>query len=99
MRRLQVHQAGVAATGLLILSVLLISVVSWTDAIALEGAPYNGRLYQQRIGYNGNRKVFPNEKERYNVISKDVKREVDEDDGCFYDDVSKTISYQFDCPW
>lgn len=94
MRRLQVHQAGVAATGLLILSVLLISVVSWTDAIALEGAPYNGRLYQQRTGYNGNRMVYPNEKERYNVISKDVKREVDDDDGCFYDDIPLELALQ-----
>ncbi|XP_065077465.1 platelet-derived growth factor subunit B [Ochlerotatus camptorhynchus] len=94
MWRFQVHQAGVAASGLLLLSVLLISVVSWTDATALEGSPYNGRLYQQRTAYNGNRMVFPNEKERYNVISKDVKREVDEDDGCCYDDIPLELALQ-----
>lgn len=81
------HRASFAAA-LLVLTI--ISVANWADATSLEpleGTAYYGRRFRGGTN-NANRMVFPNEKERYNVISKDVKREVESDDGCFYDDVS-----------
>lgn len=65
---------------------LLLAFVSFSsnraDAVALEGTAYYGRSYGRRGQDNSNRMVFPDEKERYNLINKDVKREVDTDDGC-----------------
>nr|XP_029715509.1 uncharacterized protein LOC109424767 isoform X1 [Aedes albopictus]XP_029715510.1 uncharacterized protein LOC109424767 isoform X1 [Aedes albopictus] len=93
MRRFQVHRASLVAA-LLVLTT--ISVANWADATSLEpleGTAYYGRRF--RGGTNSaNRMVFPNEKERYNVISKDVKREVESDDGCFYDDIPLELALQ-----
>lgn len=85
MKRFQVHKASLAAALLVLISVF----AQWADGTALE--PLEGNAYYGRRirggGNSANRMVYPNENERYNVISKDVKREVDCADGCFYDDI------------
>lgn len=103
MKRFQVHKASLATALLVLISVF----AQWADGTALE--PLEGNAYYGRRirggGNSANRMVYPNENERYNVISKDVKREVDCADGCFYDDVSNEPLFDIlsaigvDCPW
>lgn len=89
MMRFQVHTASFAAAASVATLLVLISVASRADGTALGPLEPNA-YYARRIrggGDNPNRMVYPSEKERYNVISKDVKRAVDSDDGCCYDDI------------
>lgn len=60
------------------------------------GDAYYGRAFRPSGLDNSNRMVRPltNEKNRYSVISKDVKREVDAGDGCCRaDDVSRELFF------
>ncbi|XP_053694224.1 uncharacterized protein LOC128742053 [Sabethes cyaneus] len=90
MRRFQVH-ASFAVAMLTVLA--LTGGPSGGHASAIEGTPYYGRSY--RGNSNGdNRMIFPNEKERYNLLNKDVKREADDFDGCCGDDIPLELALQ-----
>ncbi|XP_055616328.1 uncharacterized protein LOC129762258 [Toxorhynchites rutilus septentrionalis] len=90
MQRFEVHTSH-AGTVLLVLLALL-SASSDVNTTAIEASAFYGRSY--RGGSDSNRMVFPNEKERYNLFSKDVKREVDEYDGCCDDDIPLELALQ-----
>ncbi|XP_058445418.1 uncharacterized protein LOC131426582 [Malaya genurostris] len=90
MQRFQVH------ANLFTVAISLVAFGSFSSgvqSVALEGTAYYGRRYQDDSN-NNNRMIYPDEKERYNLFSKDVKREADDFDGCCCDDIPLELALQ-----